>query len=70
MTKSPRFRSGEENNLRKAGYKSINGGFYRVSFWTVAAAASGWISVRGNIFGNLNGIQSRSFEHVIARGEV
>lgn len=60
MTKSPRFRSEKKNNQRKAGYKSINGDFIASVFGWLLRRAVG-ISVRGNIFGNLNGIQSRAF---------
>lgn len=61
MTKSPRFRSEKKNSQIKAGYKSINSGFIasvlgRRLLWRAVV-----ISVRGNIFGNLNGIQSRAF---------
>lgn len=61
MTKSPRFRSEKKNNQRKAGYKSINGGFIASVFGRRLLRRAVVISVRGNIFGNLNGIQSRAF---------
>ena len=70
MIKSPRFRSEKKNKQRKAGYKSINSGFIASVFGRRLLRRAVVISARGNIFGNLNGIQSRAFERVIARGEV
>lgn len=61
MTKSPRFRSEKKNNQRKMGYKSINGDFIASVFGRRLLRRAVVISVRGNIFGNLNGIQSRAF---------